>query len=145
MEIKPRLGALFAATTLFATGTIVASATAANAATFTYSCEVYNSATKAKIIRVYNGGKYAGYAMWNGDPSGSWPGDALRAYDGLADGWGVVANLSTGRTATTVGHNAPYYSPWATGDLTEGNHYDMYVQMKNGDLVASSGNCLVTA
>ncbi|WP_225830909.1 hypothetical protein [Streptomyces sp. NK08204] len=69
----------------------------------------------------------AGEAIWSQDPANGDPGDALRAYDGLADGLGIHAYLSDGRMASTAGHASPYYSPWVTGDLPEGNWYRMTV------------------
>lgn len=61
------------------------------------------------------------------DPTDTSPGDAMRVCDRKADGLGIKAwmwdpNGTLLRTATTQGHDAPYCSPWATGDLPEGKH-----------------------
>lgn len=75
------------------------------------------------VIYLYADGDYAGYVNWNADPTGDAPGDALRAHDGGADGWGVkgtVMDAWTYRVASTQGHSSPYTTPWQTGDLTEG-------------------------
>ncbi len=86
-------------------------------------------------------GEYAGYALWSRDPCGSDPGDALAAGDVLADGYGINAYLSTGRSATTAGHASPYQSPWVTGDLPEDNTYVMNVciEKSGADRVCESG------
>ena len=67
-----------------------------------------------------------GYAHFNADPN-NYPGDALRACDLEADGWGVIAwmhdpNGPLLRTATTQGHNSPYCTGWQTGNLPEEKH-----------------------
>ncbi|GHJ56792.1 hypothetical protein Nm8I071_60990 [Nonomuraea sp. TT08I-71] len=67
----------------------------------------------------------AGYGWFHADPVGSTPGDALKACDLDADGYGVKAwlyNRNTGnliRTASTAGHSSPYCTGWQTGDLPE--------------------------
>lgn len=136
-----RIRSLLAATVL-AGATVVSGATAAHALQFTPSGD---SSAKVWTIDVYNNGHYAGSANWNGDPRGSTPGDALLAYDSLADGYGIVAHLSTGRTASTLGHTAGYSSGWVTGDLPEGNHYDMWVSIQKGTSSVSSAKVTVTA
>lgn len=77
-------------------------------------------------------GAYAGEMVWNANPGGDWdgngstdPGDAIGAYDGASDGYGVKAILSTGRTATTKGHTAPYWTGWKTGNLPENHGYTL--------------------
>lgn len=80
-----------------------------------------------------------GYAEWNADPSGSTPGDALRACDNNADGYGVTAKLLNSnydilRTATTSGLSAGHCSVWKTGNLPEGNRYMIITyRTKGGD------------
>ncbi|TGA95312.1 hypothetical protein E2651_34535 [Streptomyces sp. MZ04] len=72
-------------------------------------------------VAVYTNHNYSGKAEWNADPVSGAPGDALRAYDHMADGWSVEAMLSYGsRTASTRGHSAPYWSGWKTGNIAEG-------------------------
>jgi hypothetical protein len=78
-----------------------------------------------------------GYGEWNSDPSGSIPGDAMRACDNNSDGYGVTAkliyNFDIIRTATTSGHNAGYCSAWKSGDLPEGRKYMLQVfRVKDG-------------
>ncbi|WP_329347344.1 hypothetical protein OG226_01070 [Streptomyces sp. NBC_01261] len=86
----------------------------------------------------------AGTAEWWADPSGSRPGDALTATDILGDGYGIEAHLSTGRVASTRGHDA-IYSVTATGNLTEGNTYTMWVCVVKGDYSKCSSTYSVTA
>ncbi|WP_329246008.1 hypothetical protein OG223_11240 [Streptomyces sp. NBC_01478] len=68
------------------------------------------------------------WGNFNQDPVGGTdptPGDAIRACDDDADGWGVTAYLDVGRngtwdrTSTTAGHAAGFCSGWETGNLTE--------------------------
>lgn len=67
-----------------------------------------------------------GYGEWNADPSGSTPGDAIRACDTSADGDGIKVSLDIDRDtiedrwASTAGHTAGYCSPWASGNIGEG-------------------------
>jgi hypothetical protein len=77
-------------------------------------------------------GDGAGRAWWNADPYVpdpqnplvKIPGDAIRACDYKADGWGVKVYLDYNmdgdaeRTVSTQGHNSPYCTGWATGDIT---------------------------
>ena len=66
-----------------------------------------------------------GYGWFKADPTGSTPGDALKACDLNADGYSIKAwlyNRDTGnliRTASTAGHAANYCTDWKTGDLPE--------------------------
>lgn len=75
----------------------------------------------------------------NAAPSGSTPGDALRACDNNADGYGVTAKLLNSnydilRTATTSGLSAGHCSIWKTGNLPEGNRYLIITnRTKGGD------------
>jgi hypothetical protein len=82
-------------------------------------------------------GDYAGYAMWSRNPVSGDPGDAIRASDGLADGWGVEARLNEHdgslRIASTRGHDSPYTSPWKTGNLPEGRWYELKGCLVKGD------------
>ncbi|MGW1891563.1 hypothetical protein ACWCP6_15085 [Streptomyces sp. NPDC002004] len=86
-------------------------------------------------VVAYNNGKYAGLAEWNADPGVDAPGDALRAVDPLADGWGVEAHLlDPSRVASTRGHDARYISPWKSGDIPEGTKVWVRLCMVKGDL-----------
>lgn len=68
----------------------------------------------------------AGRAWWNADPSNPAPGDAIKACDDRADGWGIIVSLDIGRDgdidreATTQGHSSGYCTPWVSGDIVEG-------------------------
>ncbi len=80
----------------------------------------------------YLNGVEVGYALWSRDPCGSDPGDALKAGDEYADGYGIHAYLSTGRMASTAGHSSPYESPWVTGNLPEDTAYGMNACLEKG-------------
>lgn len=82
----------------------------------------------------------AGYGTFNADPDGSIPGDAIRACDTKADGWGVEAaldyppfDLKMDRIVDTRGHAAGYCTPWKDGDLREGITYRLYVTPVSDD------------
>jgi hypothetical protein len=83
-----------------------------------------------------------GYGVWSADPSGSNPGDAIKACDTAADGWGIRVTLYTAgssRTVTTQGHASPYCTGWGTGNLAEGTVVQIRVQqVKTG----SAGNTI---
>ncbi|MFI0775238.1 hypothetical protein [Streptomyces sp. NPDC021212] len=103
-------------------------------------------------VDIYANGAYAGTGFWSQDPGGDIngdgstdPGDALIAYDGAADGWGVEARLDTGRVASTRGHGSPYWSPWATGNLAEGSRHSMKVCVVKGDSESCLSAVSVTA
>ncbi len=91
-------------------------------------------------------GRDAGFAEWSRDPCGGDPGDSLRAWDGLADGYGIYAYAGTGWIANTAGHDSPYYSPWATHNVAEGSQYNMEAcREKGGKLYECSKIVTVTA
>jgi hypothetical protein len=121
-NIKARLGAVVGAATLTA-GLVVAAANPAAAAedTFTFTT-LGTQGSKAFSIGVRNAteGANAGYAAWEGD------GDSLTAYDGLADGYGIVAHLSDGRVASTAGQSSPI-TVTKTGNLPENVTYKLWV------------------
>jgi hypothetical protein len=105
---------------------VVASAVPAQAAPVSYPDSIY--------------WRVLGSVGWNADPyvpdpqnpSNYTPGDAIRACDYLADGWGVKAYLDynqdgdADRTISTQGHNSPYCTGWATGDRREGDKMDLW-------------------
>lgn len=113
------------ATTLGAVGLVIGAQSQANA---------------AGPVTIYSatGG---GYGQWNPDPSGSIPGDSIRACDTTADGYGIETwldinrNGSIDRIASTRGHNSPYCSPWASGNIAEGTPVTVYVLKRVGDTV----------
>ncbi|ROP48033.1 hypothetical protein [Streptomyces sp. PanSC9] len=84
---------------------------------------------KSATVYLYADGDYAGYVNWNADPdSFGNPGDALRAHDGTADGYGVRGvtydafdRFVVERKVSTYGHSSPYTTSWNTGNLTEGS------------------------
>lgn len=83
-------------------------------------------------------GNEDGYAVWNDDPSGSNPGDSIRACDIASDGWWVEVYLDTNRNgfldsndrvASTRGLTAGQCSAWASGDLPEHQTYEAWAGM----------------
>ncbi|GGX20934.1 hypothetical protein GCM10010297_47950 [Streptomyces malachitofuscus] len=120
----------FAATSALIVGTsLTLGATEAAAAEWTFEKGKVHS-SGSFTISADNNGTYAGLMSWNADPIGDIPGDSFRVLDRLSDGWGMEAkmiNPVTGRTATTRGHKATYFSPWSTGNLTEGTK--VYIQL----------------
>ncbi|MGP4053121.1 hypothetical protein [Streptomyces sp. 2A115] len=139
MKFTQRAATLFAATTLAAGATLTGGASPASAATITFKGTDF-SGDNYQIV-VLRDGENIGYVYWNSDPEPGlgWPGDAMRVSDTDADGYGIEAHLSFGRIATTRGHAAPYTSPWATGDLTEGLIAGMKVCLVKGTYSNCSG------
>jgi hypothetical protein len=91
-------------------------------------------------------GTYAGQVVWSRDPDGfGTPGDAMFARDTTADGKGVEGRLSTGRVASTQGHNSPYTTAWKTGNLTEDRAYGMVICLVRGGWAACDGPYTVYA
>lgn len=92
-------------------------------------------------INLYWNGVYAGQVVWSENPDNydfdgngnQDPGDAIIAFDDTADGLGVEARLSTGRIASTRGHNSPYSSGWKGGDLPENHSYGLRGCLVQGD------------
>lgn len=124
-KMKNRIVTLLAATAVMAGVSFGAGAgTAAAAPRLTYTTSWYQD-NDSVIVYLYADGNYAGYVNWNSDPdSFGTPGDALRAHDGGADGWGVEGTVMSGqvyRVASTAGHASPYTTPWQTGNITEGH------------------------
>ncbi|MFZ4280622.1 hypothetical protein [Streptomyces rhizosphaericola] len=80
-----------------------------------------------------------GYGQWSADPSGSTPGDAIRACDDTSDGWGIQLELdihrdgTVDRIATTRGHNAPYCTEWKTGNIKEGTKVTLKLYKVKGN------------
>lgn len=133
-----RAGALLTATALATAGTVVVGTTAAHASdTFTYR---YGT----DYIMIYRNGTYSGEAEWVPDPTEDSTGDTLYGYDPTADGWGVVAHLSTGRTASTLGHASPYLAR-TPGNLPEDHTYDMWLVFKKGTQSVTSPRLKVTS
>ncbi|WP_374119465.1 hypothetical protein [Streptomyces sp. RKAG290] len=93
---------------------------------------------------------FGGYGEWNADPSGSIPGDSIRACDTAADGWGIEVKLDIGRdgtwdrTATTRGHNSPYCSPWKSGNIAEGTPVSVQVTNVDGGVTYPKGSLLLS-
>ncbi|MET8831616.1 hypothetical protein ABZX40_37930 [Streptomyces sp. NPDC004610] len=134
LRTKRRIAALIASTTLLVAGTVVMGAgTAAAVPDFTVKFSGVSN-NGSFTVAVYNNGRYAGLAEWNADHVAYSPGDAMRAVDRLADGWGVEAVLqSPYRKATTQGHDSPYITSWKTGDLPEGQTVKMRIGVVKGD------------
>lgn len=141
---KARLGAL-AASLAVATATVVGGAgTAAAADSFSFGYSTNSSGYAVISVRNNTWGESAGNATWQKDPGGGEPGDALSAYDVLADGYGIEAHLSTGRVATTRGHASPY-TVTVTGDLPEDTGYTMWVCVVKGDFSKCSERYAVSS
>ncbi|MFE4177180.1 hypothetical protein ACFRR7_34955 [Streptomyces sp. NPDC056909] len=120
-------------------------AVAPSAAAASYSFEG-TWPTYGRIVLVKEDGYgQVGLAEWRKDPGSGQPGDALRVYDQEPDGYGIEAHLSDGRKATTRGHDSPYWSPWATGDLPEDRTYTMRVCAVKGSDSYCSGNISVSS
>ncbi|MFJ4536395.1 hypothetical protein ACIP39_10495 [Streptomyces tibetensis] len=128
-QLRNRLAALLTASALFTGSGVVLGASNAAAASWTFEKSAVSS-NGSYTIAAYNDGAYAGVMSWNADAFGDIPGDAFRAVDALGDGYAMEATMIHpvgGRTATTRGHAAPYYSPWASGNLAEGT--TVYIQL----------------
>ncbi|MFE2925734.1 hypothetical protein [Streptomyces goshikiensis] len=145
MRLKSKVTTVLPAVALctvgvLALGTVTAHAEdAGNAVRTTTSEAVVGTDAQLSVVQSAGGNYWhlvapggAGEAIWSQDPQGSDPGDALMAYDGLADGLGIHAYLSDGRKASTAGHASPYYSKWVTGNLTEDHWYTMTVCTEKG-------------
>lgn len=100
------------------------------------------------VIHIKNeAGTEIGWAEFQADPFGSIPGDAIRASDRYADGLGVEAWLDinpgstfqTDRIASTRGHNSPYTSPYATGNIAEGTRIGLRLCLVQGSLTYCTG------
>ncbi|MER6134401.1 hypothetical protein [Streptomyces sp. NPDC001815] len=124
MRTKNRVLTLLAASALLAGSCLTLGATNAAAAEWTFSKSSVDEDGGFTIAAYTPSGTYAGVMVWNADPGCcEIPGDAFQVVDRLSDGWGMEAKMIvpvSSRKATTRGHEATYYSPWSTGDLTEG-------------------------
>ncbi|MET7896995.1 hypothetical protein [Streptomyces mirabilis] len=124
------------AAVVLATGSLagagIANAAGATTWVFHFKCGTYLRAPNKWYYeaRAYNqNNTLVGYAEFNADSSGSAPDDALRATDSYGDGYAVIAHLSTGRHISTGGHNSPYTTAWATGNLPELTDYTIWVEL----------------
>jgi hypothetical protein len=128
-KMRSRVASFLAASVLVGGTSLTLGATDAAAADFTFSKSSVSADGSFKV-EVYYGGDHAGTMEWNGDPSGSEPGDAFRVVDWSADGFGIEARMvdpTTGRYATTRGEPSVYYSGWSTGNLAEGT--EVFIQV----------------
>lgn len=133
MRFTRRTATLTASATLLVGGLLTAGTGPAQAdgtPTVTMGTDTSGNYT---YVDIYENGRLAGGAWWSRNPTNGDPGDALAAQDLLADGYSIDAQLSTGRVATTSGHDAPYVSPWKTGDLPENQEYFMRACLEKGD------------
>ncbi|MFJ6571067.1 hypothetical protein ACIQNU_27005 [Streptomyces sp. NPDC091292] len=103
-------------------------------------------------VPVMYGGVQRGLVQWQQDPDAASgrKGDSIRVCDTYSgDGRGVEARLivngSVDRIATTQGHNAPYCSPWKSGDLTEGKGYIAKTYTMSNNVFTFAGDFHVTA
>ncbi|MEV7089003.1 hypothetical protein AB0O07_24470 [Streptomyces sp. NPDC093085] len=135
-------------TAVLTAGLLSAGAGSARAASVTFEASAGGGANRKYVqVVVVRNGKHVGYVYWNGDPDPvlGWPGNAMIVADTSTDTWGIEAYLNpVGRVATTRGHNAPYVSPWATGDLPEGRRYELRVCLVRGAASSCSGAYGVT-
>ncbi|MGX9890250.1 hypothetical protein [Streptomyces sp. NPDC002276] len=129
-KIKARLVTV-AGVLALAAGLVVAGGNQAGAVTvyddFSFT-GLLDSADGYWSLTVHNDtkNKNAGYAAWQAD------GDTLIAYDGLGDGYGIVAHLSDGREASTAGLSSPV-TVKKGGNLPENHTYQMWVCVVKGD------------
>lgn len=132
--MRIRMAGFVAAVAVLTGGALVTGAGVADAAAPAPQVRVVHAASgNYWDVVIYNGnGQETGMGQWSQDPQDGNPGDALRAYDALADGYGIHAYLSDGRMASTAGHSSPYWSPWVTGNLPEGNWYTLTVCTEKG-------------
>jgi hypothetical protein len=107
----------------------------ANAATHNVTFSLFDGGHEGDVeIQIFDNGVYAGAVDWFRDPVGSEPGDTLAATDSRKDGFYIAGDLSTGRHASTAGHNAPY-SDIKTGNLPEGQGYSMWASLVDGGTI----------
>jgi hypothetical protein len=99
-------------------------------------------------MEIFNpGGTYIGLGLFQADPSGTVPGDAILACDEYADGLGVEMRMDinpgsswqTDRVASTRGHNSPYCDGWKTGDIAEGTRIGVKVCLVSGSVEYCTG------
>ncbi|WP_399885449.1 hypothetical protein ACGH7X_14695 [Streptomyces sp. BBFR51] len=97
---------------------------------------VLGISTSASAVDTIPASSY-GHAEWNANPSGSTPGDSLRACDTKADGYGVKAkafnsNYDVVRTASTSGLSAGHCTSWKSGNLPEGQRFQIITYRVKG-------------
>lgn len=137
MKRRARVTAQLTATALLAGGTLTMGAGEAAAGaeampTFTFE-QTARSSNGSFNVAVYTNHNYSGKAEWNADPVSGAPGDALRSYDHMADGWSVKAILyKPYRTASTQGHPAPTWTGWRKGNIAEGKKVQVRICMVRG-------------
>lgn len=143
MTGKTRIAAALATASLLTGAVTVLGSGAAEASKndFTTKCQYLSDTKEWEAVAYNTDGNYVGLALFDQDPQYGLPGDALYATDSYADGWGVIAHLSTGRTASTVGHTAGYTTPPVTGNLPENHTYSLWVEMKKGGTYISLPTC----
>jgi hypothetical protein len=119
------------AATVFLTTSVASAHAQADNAALAVSLRADGNFTYADY---YESGHLIGWGLWSKDPAEGEPGDSLRATDDYQDGKGIVAHLSTGRTASTAGHTYPYTTEWVHGDLPENHTYYIWAcTVKAGD------------
>ena len=123
------VASLAAASLLTAVATTLGTSPASAATSFHTVCKHLTETNEWEAIAYDQDDHYVGLALFDSDPMYGTPGDALYATDSRSDGWGVVAHLSTGRTASTLGHTAGYTAGPVTGDLPEDHEYGLWVEM----------------
>ncbi|MGW0086905.1 hypothetical protein [Streptomyces sp. NPDC003393] len=136
-----RTAAVGAAASALTAGLVLGVAAPQASAAPSWNTFSYSIADGSVSVTVYNGSKVAGKAAWAANPGdlGISTGDTLVVSDVLADGYGIEAHLSDGRTATTRGKASPYTAK-KSGNLPEDGTYYMSVCMVKG----SYSDCLDT-
>ncbi|MFJ1672640.1 hypothetical protein ACIOK4_40965 [Streptomyces bottropensis] len=125
-----RLGMLAGAFVLAASAVMTGGTPAAAAPSVSFDPDL-TTIYRNQRIYVSIDGDYAGYATWYSDPGEISTGDTLEAHDARSDGYGIEAQISNGRIATTRGHNAPY-TERDSGDVVEDVEYLMWVCVVKG-------------
>ncbi|WP_328839500.1 hypothetical protein [Streptomyces europaeiscabiei] len=148
MRTKNRVFTLLATSALLAGSSLTLGATNAAAADWTFAKHEGTGAGDFSATVRNPSGARAGALVWNANPGCCGiPGDAFQVLDLLSDTWGIEATMIvpvTGRKATTRGREAPYTSPWNTGDLREGTKVAIQLCAVRGDSkhcsIAYTGN-----
>ncbi|GAA3749545.1 hypothetical protein GCM10022225_37260 [Plantactinospora mayteni] len=80
-----------------------------------------------------------GYGVFNDDPYGPWPGDAIRACDTYSDGWGIEVRMDISNNGSwdliisTRGHNAIYCTDYHSKNAVENDFIRIRVTPVRGD------------
>ncbi|MFI7070561.1 hypothetical protein [Micromonospora sediminicola] len=100
-------------------------------------------ASSDAYLEYYAGdGSLRGRGYFQADPNAGAPGDAIKACDVSADGYGIEVQMDinpdaspywqTDRVATTRGQNSPYCTPWVTGNIAEETKVELKICLVKG-------------